>query len=49
MIIDINKELYCIDNEDGKKYKIDGIHFPLGKPSGKDMSIHTSKVVTIDS
>lgn len=43
MIININKELYCIDNGDGKKHKIDSIHFPLNKPSGKDIAIEVEE------
>lgn len=39
MKIDINKPLYCIDKETGGKFLVDGIFFPLGKPSGKDITI----------
>lgn len=39
MIIDLSKELYCKDKDDRKLYKINSIHFPLGSPSGKDVSI----------
>lgn len=39
MIVDLSKELYCKDKDDGKLYKINSIYFPLGSPSGKDISI----------
>ncbi len=43
MKIDINKPLYCIDKETGKKFLVDAIFFPLGKPSGKDITIRVEK------
>lgn len=41
MEININKSLYCIDRETGKKFLVDAIFFPLGKPSGKDLTVET--------
>jgi len=41
--IDMNKPLYCIDKETGEKFLVDGIFFPLGKPSGKDITIRVEK------
>ena len=43
MKIDINKPLYCIDKETGEKFLVDGIFFPLGKPSGKDITIRVEE------
>lgn len=37
--VDINKPLYCIDKETGGKFLVDAIFFPLGKASGKDITI----------
>lgn len=39
MKVDLSKELLCLDKEDGKVYKITGIFLPLGKLSGKDITI----------
>lgn len=39
MILNIRKDIYAKDKEDGKIYKITGIFLPLGKPSGKDITI----------
>lgn len=39
MRIDINKPLYCIDKETGEKFLVDAIFLPLGKPSGKDITV----------
>ena len=38
MKFDIFKPIYARDREDGKVYCVDGLFFPLGKPSGKDLT-----------
>lgn len=43
MKVDLSKKLLCIDKEDGEVYKVTGIYFPLGKPSGKDITIETEE------
>lgn len=43
MKIDISKDLYCIDKWDKRTYKVTGVFFPLGKPSGKDITIEIEK------
>lgn len=40
MKIDITKPIYARDKEDGKVYLVDGLYFPLGKISGKDITIY---------
>jgi hypothetical protein len=39
MFIDITKELYVRDKADNEIYKVTALFFPLGKPSGKDITI----------
>lgn len=43
MLIDIYKPLYCIDKDTGEKHNITAIFFPLGKESGKDITIDTGE------
>lgn len=39
MVVDMSKPIECIVLKTGRKYKIDSINFPLGSPSGKDLTI----------
>lgn len=39
MTIDLSKSLYCIDKVTDKVRLIDGIFFPIGKDSGKDIAV----------
>lgn len=44
MKIDTEKELYCRDKDDGGIYKVTAIFFPLGKLSGKDITIEVGDI-----
>lgn len=43
MKFDIFKPIYARDREGGKVYRVDGLFFPLGKPSGKDLTIDNTE------
>jgi len=36
---DKDTKLMAVDRETGVAHEVDSIHFPLGKPSGKDIAI----------
>lgn len=39
LLFNLNKPIYAKDVETGKECLVSGIFLPLGKPSGKDISI----------
>jgi len=41
MILYISKEIFAIDKGTREMHRVSGIFFPLGKPSGKDITITT--------
>lgn len=43
MKFDITKPIYAKDKDDGKTYLVDGLFFPLGKSSGKDITIENEE------
>lgn len=38
-MFDKNLRLVAVDKETQECYTVDSIHFPLGKPSGKDIAV----------
>lgn len=44
LIFDLKKPIYAKDKEDGKTYFVESINFPLGSPSGKDITVKTEDV-----
>ena len=39
LTFDLKKPIYAKDKEEGRVYLVDAVFFPLGKVSGKDISI----------